>query len=256
VAGGLRRLGVDNDPDAWDNEQPGYEVDVAAFALQRTPVVAGQWLEFIQVGGYDDERLWSDAGNAWRSSQGIDAPLFWERRREAWWRRSLSGLKLVDPELPVVHVSFHEAQAFARAFGARLPTESEWETAASVDREGTKRRYPWGDSVPDSGAPRANAGLVEHDVARPGRFTGEAACGAVDLIGGVWEWVETPFSPYPDFRPQAYRGYSAPWFDGRHRVARGGSYLTQLPIARATFRNWYLPELRQPALGLRLAKDA
>jgi iron(II)-dependent oxidoreductase len=151
-------------------------------------------------------------------------------------------------------VSWYEADAFARFAGARLPSEAEWEAAASWDSAaGCKRRFPWGD---DASATPANLGLCLLDVAGPGAFAGGASpCGAVDMAGGVWEWVADTFEPYPGFLPQAYAGYSAPWFGARHRCARGGSFMTQAEIARCCFRNWYEPHLRAPTLGFRLARS-
>jgi iron(II)-dependent oxidoreductase len=113
------------------------------------------------------------------------------------------------------------------------------------------RRWAWGDEANDG----LDVGLAQLRPARVGQFSASAAaCGAEQLCGSVWEWVSDVFAPYPGFRPQAYAGYSQPWFDGKHRVARGGSYMTDPALARAAFRNWYTPDLREPCLGLRLAR--
>jgi gamma-glutamyl hercynylcysteine S-oxide synthase len=221
-AGGAFPMGTDTDPDAWDNERPARSVVVEPFELAARPVTCGEWLEFMAAGGYDDARLWSAEGNLFRTQHVLRAPLHWSRDRQGdVVMRTLAGVSPVDARASVGHISWHEAQAFARFAGARLPSEAEWEYAASWDpSRSCKRRWPWGD--------------------RP---------------GSVWEWVADAFGPYPGFRPQAYAGYSQPWFDGRHRVLRGGCFLSQREIARSTFRNWYLPEMRQVPSGLRLARD-
>jgi iron(II)-dependent oxidoreductase len=248
-------LGDDDDPDGWDNERSAHRVFVAEFRIGVAPVSAGAWLEFMAEGGYDDPRLWSEEGYRWRALHDVQAPLHWSRdARGVWRRRTLRGEELVEADRPVSHVSHYEACAFASFYGARLPTEAEWEKAASFDAaNGHKRRFAWGDALPS--AAEANLGLAEADVAPSGSHSrGRAACGAEDMIGTVWEWCASVFSPYPGFVPQAYRGYSEPWFDGRHWVARGGSYASAPEIARCCFRNWYTPDQRQPALGLRLAE--
>lgn len=214
IGAGTFTLGAEADADAWDNELPCHAVELDGFSVARSPVSCGDWLAFMAAGGYEDGRLWSESGNAFRVRHRLATPLLWQRNRDgAHHTRTLAGPRPVDPERAVSHVSWYEAEAFARFAGARLPTESEWERAARDPKL-----------------------LLEH------------------LVGSAWQWTSSVFVPYPGFRPQPYRGYSEPWFDGRHRVARGGSFLTQPSIARPTFRNWYLPEIRQVPLGLRLAR--
>jgi len=248
-------LGAHDDPDGWDNERPALRVEVPEFELGRHPVSAGEFLEFVAAGGYDDDRLWSTEGARWRRAENVRAPLHWRRASDgSFVRRTLGGEAPVDPLRPVAHVSYYEAEAFARFAGARLPREVEWEHAASWDPVGRhKRRFAWGNEP--GHPPPANVGLRWLDVTPRGAFAeGVAASGAHDMLGNVWEWTASVFEPYPDFSPQAYTGYSAPWFDGRHRVARGGSYMTQIEIARCCFRNWYEPHIRALPLGFRLAR--
>lgn len=254
LVGGRFVLGVDGDPDSWDNERPACEVALPDYRIMRRPVSAGQWLEFMRAGGYDDDRLWTRAGSEWKRRHAVQAPLHWERTADGWQRRTLAGVRPVEPERAVCHVSWHEAEAFARFAGARLPREAEWEHAASWDAaRARKNRWPWGDAP----AAAANLALASLDATLPGEAgEGTAASGVEDMAGGVWEWTADVFEPYPGFQPQPYQGYSRPWFDGRHRVARGGSFLTQPEIARSAFRNFYLPEIRQLPLGLRLALSA
>ncbi len=220
-------LGDGADPDGWDNERHGHVVDVAAFALRRGVVTNGEWLEMMQADGYQDERLWDDEGRRWLRESGAKSPLHWRQSSNGWIERTLAGERPLRLDAPVAHVCFHEAQAFARFAGARLPSEAEWERAASWDQERrAKRRYPWGDDAPAAGAAclacawsaAAPAGAFPEAVSRDGLF---------DLCGGVWEWTRDTFRPYPGFSPQPYQGYSQPWFDDRHRVARGGSYMTR-----------------------------
>lgn len=187
---------------------------------------------------------------------GTTTPLHWDRRASsqagggdasAWMRRTLAGRRPVDPAHPVAHVSFFEAEAFARWAGARLPTEGEWERAASWDdAAGVKRRWPWGDDP--AGAALANLGL---------RLGDTAPCEGSDrsFAGGVWEWTGDAFAPYPGFTAGPYRGYSEPWFGDGHRVLRGGCHLTHPAIARTTFRNWFVPGMRAFPTGLRLAAN-
>jgi len=253
LAGGRFAMGGDGDPDSWDNERPAREVTLVDYRIMCRPVENAAWLEFMRAGGYEDDRLWTPKGAKWKHERAVRAPLFWHRAGDGWQRRSLGGVRPVEPERAVCHVSWHEAQAFTRFAGARLPSEAEWEHAASWDAvRGRKNRWPWGDVLGAS----ANLGLATLDATLPGEVgEGTAASGVEDMAGGVWEWTADVFEPYPGFSSQPYRGYSQPWFDGRHRVARGGSFLTQPEIARSCFRNFYLPEIRQVPLGLRLAQS-
>jgi iron(II)-dependent oxidoreductase len=253
VRGGVSTMGSGDDPDGWDNERRAHSVELSEFGLQRHPVSAGEFFEFVEGGGYADDRLWSEAGARWRRHNDIRSPLHWERGSDgSWLRRTLGGLVPLDPARPVAHVSYFEAEAFARFAGARLPTELEWEHAASWDAVNQRKlRFPWGD---EPTAP-ANVGLRHLDVSARGALPAAATgSGIHDLAGNVWEWTASIFAPYPGFSPQPYATYSAPWFDGRHRVARGGSYATQIENARCCFRNWYLPHIRALPLGIRLAR--
>ncbi len=254
VSGGTFPLGTSDDPDAADNERPAHLVSVDDFAFARFPVTEHEWLAWMASGGYEEPKLWSNAGWAFRSEKGICAPAHWERERDgSYVRRTLVGKRPVGENRPVCHVSFHEAEAFACFAGARLPTEVEWEYAASWDaRRREKRRYPWGNELARE---RADLGLVGGAPAPCGGHPrGRSPDGLEDLCGGVWEWVSSQFEPYPGFSPGPYAGYSAPWFGSEHRVARGGSFATAAENARTTFRNWYALHLREPCLGLRLAR--
>ena len=171
------------------------------------------------------------------------------------WR--LGRLEPLDPDKPVVHVSWFEADAFARAHGARLPTEREWEKAATWDPDLAEARvYPWGGDPPD---PAVHANLdqlgwgPEPAAARP---QSASPYGCLGMIGDVWEWTAEEFHAYPGFAPHPYREYSEPFFGASYRVLRGGSWATGARVATPTFRNWDLPQRRQIFSGLRLASDA
>ncbi len=243
----------DVDEDAWDNEHEAHEVHIAPFVMQRVPVSEAEWLAWMRAGGYERPEWWSLEGWRWRTQQGVVAPGHWERSADGcWYRRALSGPTLVGGARPVAHVSWYEADAYARSRRARLPTEAEWERAACDGRD--KRRYPWGSAFE---AGRADLGCCSGDCAALGTHPrGASPSGIEDMCGGVWEWVADHFAPYPGFAPGRYAEYSAPWFGARHRVARGGSWLTAPSNARVTFRNWYEPHIRQPCLGVRLVRNA
>lgn len=228
-------MGAD-DPDGWDNERRPHRRHLSSFLLARRQVTNGEWIEFIEAGGYQTRSLWSEAGWAFVRERGISAPLHWERDAEGSWRRfTLRGWVPLAHDHPVAHVSFFEAEAFARFAGGRLPTEAEWERAARGDRD---HRFPGGDLS------WANLGMRRGDTAPAG-----------GLAGNVWEWTSSFFLPYPGFRPCPYRGYSEPWFGEAHRVLRGGSYLSHSLMARSCFRNWLEPHIRAYPAGLRLARD-
>ncbi|MCW5774630.1 MAG: SUMF1/EgtB/PvdO family nonheme iron enzyme [Rhodospirillaceae bacterium] len=225
VPGGPTVIGYEG-PAALDNERPRHVIDLPPFALARHPVTQAQFAAFVADGGYRRRELWTDAGWAWRDAENIEAPL--------WWRADA-------PHHPVSGVSAHEADAYCRWAGVRLPTEFEWERAARG-------------LVADNTT--ANIGGVHEGTMTVGSFErGRSADGIDDLLGNVWEWTATMFAPYAGFRPWPYPGYSQAWFDGRHRVLRGGSWATRSFALRPSFRNWYFPETRQILAGFRCARN-
>lgn len=259
VPAGEFLLGVDpvEEPWALDNEHPQHRVHVPAFRIGRVPVTNGEWAQFVAAGGYDDARHWSARGWAHRCSAGVRAPLGWERDGAGGWtQRRFAAETAVDPARPVQHVDFHEASAFARWAGARLPTEVEWEKACAWDPAlGRRRRWPWGEDAPTSA--HANLGGTALGPAQTGAYpAGASAYGVEQMVGDVWEWTSSVFAPWPGFSPMLYAGYSAPFFDGTHRVLRGGSWATAPAAVRPSFRNWDYPVRRQIFTGLRLAWDA
>jgi len=238
---------------AYDNERPRHEVHVPGFHIDRTPVTNGAYLEFVQDGGYANEELWSSEGWRWRTGEQIERPLYWDAEGN---ERRFELVMPVEAEMPVMHVSFYEAEAFARWRGARLPTEAEWEKAAVFDpASGSVRRQPWGEEV--ASPARANVDQMAFGPAPVGSLPeGASPCGALGMIGDAWEWTASGFEPYPGFSPFPYREYSEVFFGGPYRALRGGSWATRPSVARATFRNWDHPERRQVFTGFRCAQEA
>lgn len=236
---------------AYDNERPVHTAAVPGFRIDRTPVTVGAYREFIAAGGYDDERVWSTDGWAWCQSEQVQRPLFWQPDGTV---RRFDRLEQQRDDQPVMNVSFYEAEAYAAWRGARLPTELEWETAARLDAStGISRPQPWGAEPTDR--PRAN---VDGNALGPLPASPQSAapCGAMGMIGDVWEWTSSPLRPYPDFRAFPYPEYSEVFFDGPYRVLRGGSWATAGCVARSTFRNWDFPQRRQIFAGFRCACSA
>ncbi|MGW5051807.1 ergothioneine biosynthesis protein EgtB [Actinokineospora sp. NPDC004072] len=256
VPGGPFVMGTSTEPWALDNERPAFTVDLAPYWIDAAPVSNGDYLAFIDAGGYDDERWWSAEGWAHRQKAGLRAPRFWERDGDGWARTRFGVVEPVPLDEPVVHVCFHEAAAYAKWAGKRLPTEAEWEKAARWDpASGRSRRYPWGDE--DPGPQHANLGQRHLRPAPVGAYpAGESPLGVRQLIGDVWEWCDSDFLPYPGFRAFPYREYSEVFFRGDYKMLRGGSFGTDAAAVRGTFRNWDHPIRRQIFAGFRCARTA
>jgi iron(II)-dependent oxidoreductase len=250
-------MGTSTEPWALDNERPAHVVDLPAFRIATAPVTNAEYAAFVDAGGYRDARWWTDVGWRHRTEAALAAPAFWARDADGtWWRRRFGVVEPVPPDQPVVHVCAHEADAYARWAGARLPTEAEWEKAARHDpTTDTTRRYPWGDADPS--AAHANLGQRHLSPAAVGAYpAGASPLGVEQLIGDVWEWTASGWLPYPGFAAFPYREYSELFFGGDYRVLRGGSFGADPAVVRATFRNWDLPVRRQIFAGFRLAWDA
>ncbi|KDN19507.1 ergothioneine biosynthesis protein EgtB [Amycolatopsis rifamycinica] len=256
VPGGAFTMGTSAEPWALDNERPAHEIAVDAFWMDTVPVTCGAYVEFLDGGGYDDERWWSPAGWAYRTENGITAPRFWKREQDGWWRTRFGVYERIPADEPVVHVSYHEAEAYAAWAGRRLPTEAEWEKAARFDpATGRSRRFPWGDEEPS--AEHANLGQRHLRPAPAGAYpAGASPTGVHQLIGDVWEWTSTDFHGYPGFSAFPYREYSEVFFGPEYKVLRGGSFGTDSAAIRGTFRNWDYPIRRQIFAGFRTARDA
>jgi iron(II)-dependent oxidoreductase len=253
VAAGPFELGAPARGFAYDNERPRHVVDLPAFDIDVTPVTNGAYRSFVESGGYERREWWSDAGWEWRQREGIEAPLYWTADgRERWF----GATDPIDPAAPVMHVSWYEADAYARSRGERLPTEAEWEKAAAYyPGSDLSRRFPWGDEPPT--ADRANLDQLAFRAASPGAFpAGSSPLGCVAMIGDVWEWTASDFGGYPGFEAYPYEQYSEVFFGGDYKVLRGGSWATRPRVAATTFRNWDYPMRRQLFCGFRCARDA
>ena len=239
VPAGPASIGCDG-LQAIDNEGPAHTVMLGDFSLAKHPVTQAQFARFIEAGGYSDRRWWDDEGWSWLAGAKVSAPLY--------WREGLANV-------PVMGVNAYEADAFARFSNARLPSEAEWEKAAAWNPDkGVASAFPWGEALPGpetSNCDRAHRGTTVVDRYPAGR----SAYGAEDMIGNVWEWTSSTFDGYDGFQAWPYEGYSQIYFDGAHRVLRGGSWATRPWAVRASFRNWYQPQIRQILAGFRLARD-
>jgi iron(II)-dependent oxidoreductase len=248
-------IGTEDRTAAYDNERPLHEVDLKPFLIDRLPVTNGRYLEFMNDGGYTREELWSEQGRRWLADTGTESPKYWEREGSAWTNRVMDLTREVDATRPVCHVCFYEAEAFARWDGKRLPTEFEWEAAASWDPASrTALPFPWGNRAD----PRyANIDQLSFDTAPIGTFDENVSpMGCYGMIGDAWEWTSSDFRGYPGFRSFPYREYSEEFFGPDYKVLRGGSWATRSGAIRNTFRNWDYPIRRQIFSGFRCARDA
>lgn len=242
VSAGRATLGVDPDsvPFSWDNERPHCAVPVDAFTIDAHNVTNAAFLEFVNAGGYRDQRWWRDEDFAWLVEHRIEHPLFWERDGASWlWRGMFDRVAL--PLSWPVYVSQAEASAFAKWRGRRLPTEAEFQRAAYGTPAGDERAQPWGSAPPD-----ATRGIFDFESWDPGpagtRPDGASAWGVHDLVGNGWEWTSSIFGGFHGFTPiPSYPEYSADFFDGEHFVMKGASPATAKELIRPSFRNWFRP---------------
>lgn len=242
---------------AFDNEQPRHPQWLADFQLADRPVSNGEFLAFINAGGYHDPLLWVADGWYWRQSKKISAPLYWQQDEDGqWWRHSLAGRVPLDPHAPVCHVSWFEAMAYAAWVGARLPTEAEWEFAASHSGIDFNRGAGFSDSgYFQPGGAAADAG--DSASVTPHQGHAQASTSLRQMAGYVWEWTSSAYSAYPGFK--AFAGDAGEYngkFMANQFVLRGGSCATPRGHARASYRNFFYPPDRWQFSGFRLAKDA
>jgi len=285
IPGGKFIIGATEDfPFVFDNEKWAHRVELRPFRIARTAVTNGEFLAFVEAQGYREREYWSTAGWHWRESGGspeleksfanffnkslnqragspelktpLDHPIYWQRGANGTWRQRIyDRYDRLDERAPVVHVSWFEAEAYCNWANRRLPTEGEWEVAASaeLDSDGglsqIRRYFPWGDAGPHS----ANANLdwrCSGPLAVDFFEAGDSAFGCRQMIGNVWEWTADKFTPYPGFVIDPYKEYSKPWF-GTHKVLRGGCWATSSLLIRNTWRNFYTPDRRDVWAGFR-----
>jgi ergothioneine biosynthesis protein EgtB len=236
--GGAQEIGSTGDGFCFDNETPRHRVWLEAFSIATHPVTHGDFIEFVEDGGYRRPELWLSAGWDLVNARAWQAPAYWERRDGAWHTFTLHGMAPVDPNAPVCHVSFYEAEAFARWAKERLPTEAEWEVAA--------RHAP------------CHGNFVESGALHPLALRESAADGTpAQIFGDVWEWTRSDYAPYPGFRVAqgAVGEYNGKFMSGQY-VLRGGSCATPRSHIRTSYRNFFPPDARWQFSGLRLARDA
>ena len=253
---GTFTMGTDDRSAAYDNERPAHDVHVDEFWIDKYPVTVRRFEELIRAGGYERPEFWSDDGWAWLQDVGHRAPQGWIPDLEGGWLvRRFGHVAPLDPAEPVEHISFHEAEAFARHSGGRLPTEAEWEKAAAWDpATGRSRTYPWGETPPT--ASHANLGHVGWGPAPIGSYpAGASATGVEQMLGDGYEWTTSMFVGYPGFNVFPYPEYSEVFFGDDYRVLRGASWATSRWVARTTFRNWDYPIRRQIFAGMRMVWD-
>jgi iron(II)-dependent oxidoreductase len=258
IPGGTFLLGAKRDEGfVFDNEKWAHPVNVKPFAIGRVPVTQSEFAAFVGADGYLRKDLWSPEGWDWRESVAAEYPVYWQCDTDGGWvRRHFDNWAPLEPNLPVIHVNWHEAEAYCRWAGRRLPTEVEWEVAAAAESHPggqglspVKRRFPWGDEPPTP----AQANL---DWNRMGCINvnalpdGDSAFGCRQMIGNVWEWTCSSFLPYPGFEIDLYKEYSEPWF-GTRKVLRGGCWTTRSRMLRNTWRNFYTPDRRDVLAGFR-----
>jgi iron(II)-dependent oxidoreductase len=252
-AGGTFEMGSRPGADfVFDNEAAPHHRRVEPFALSTCTVTQGEFRGFVEAGGYGDERWWTDDGWAWCTQNRAGHPITWRRDGAFWEVRRFDRWEALVEDRAMVHVNAHEAEACCRFFGRRLPSEAEWEFAAR-GAPVTANRFAWGDAL----LPKGAVNLDEHfgrPVASAALPSADSAGGLRQMLGNVWEWTSTPFSPYPGFEPGPYREYSAPWF-GNHRVLRGGCFATRQRLVHNRWRNFYTPDRSDVFAGFRMARD-
>jgi iron(II)-dependent oxidoreductase len=249
IAGGVLRLGAaPGEGFAFDNEKWSHPVLVRPFRMSRTAVSNAQFAAFADAGGYERRELWSEEGWRWLERSGRRAPLYWRSGRGGWQVRRFDRWLELPADEPVLHVNWHEADAYCRFAGRRLPAEAEWELAAAWDpATGRKRRYAWGDEAwrPELANLDHSSLASVHDYP-----LGDSPWGVRQMTGNVWEWTSSVFLPYPGFLRDPYKEYSEPWF-GNHMVLRGGCFSTSPRIARACYRNFYTRDRADVFAGFR-----
>jgi ergothioneine biosynthesis protein EgtB len=234
---GIRQIGHGGKGFCFDNEEPRHRVFIDAFDIASRPITNGEYADFVAAGGYQRPELWLSEGWDIKTAQGWHAPLYWEAVGERWQVFTLNGMRTLEPGSPVCHISFFEADAYARWAGARLPTEAEWETFAAMQ--------PLVGNFLESG---------RFQPAPPAQSQQRHA--ALQVYGDVWEWTRSSYEPYPGYRPApgAVGEYNGKFMSNQY-VLRGGSCATPASHVRSTYRNFFPAAARWQFSGIRLARD-
>ena len=252
IPGGAATLGLPRDSAdfGWDNEYDENTVSVSAFEIDRHKVTNGQYLAFVDAGGYGDRSLWPEAGWNWKTERNMMQPLFWKNRNGRWYCRTMFDELPLPLDWPV-YVSHAEAEAYARWAGKKLPTEAQWHRAAYGTPEGSERPFPWGSEAPDR--VHGYFQFERWDPAPVNAFPrGDSGFGVAGLMGNGWEWTSSVFGPFEGFQPfPFYPGYSANFFDSNHYVLKGGSTRAAACLLRRSFRNWFQPHYPYLYAGFR-----
>ena len=254
IPGGVFYLGADPKADfVFDNEKWAHPVEIQPFRIAATATTNAEFQAFVDDGGYNNRDFWDIGGWAWRQRTGVDCPRYWDRNADGTWSCwNFDQLTPIIPDHPVMHINWYEATAFCAWAHRRLPTEAEWEMAASSEvhsGNAGKRLYPWGNTAPrqeHANLDGINRGVIDVN----GSPQGDSAFGCRQMLGNVWEWVEDRFWPFPGFVLDPYKEYSAPWF-GDRRVLRGGCWATRSRLVRNTWRNFFTPDRNDIFSGFR-----
>ena len=244
-------------PFIFDNEKWAHEVSIEAFSIALAAVTNAEFIDFVNAEGYQRQEFWSDEGWQWRQQTNAQHPVYWLAGKGGDWRlRRFDGREDMPLHQPIIHVNWHEANAYCQWAGRRLPKEMEWDAAAMGEPSGdgnglamTLRTYPWGEQP--AGSQRANLdgrALACIDVAALPK--GDSAFGCRQMLGNVWEWTSTTFAPFPGFSPDAYKEYSAPLFDDT-KVLKGGAWASRSRLVTGRYRNFFPPDRRDVMAGFR-----
>lgn len=257
VPGGTFMLGAPpGDGFVFDNEKWSHPVEIRPFRIAKAAVSNADYLKFVEAGGYDKKEYWNDDGWMWRQQSALQHPVYWCHQSAGWQIKQFDQWLAMPMNAALIHVCWHEAQAFCRWAGRRLPSEAEWEAAAAAEPtvdglalSANKRHYPWGDDPPRTDQANLD-GYALGSVDVGAHAAGDSAFGCRQMIGNVWEWTEDTFNPYPGFEPDMYQDYSQPLF-GHTKVLRGGAWPTRGRMIRNTWRTYYGPDRNDVFAGFR-----
>lgn len=250
LAGGAFHLGSQpGQVFVFDNEKWAHQVTLPAFSISATTITNKSFADFVDAGGYHVREFWSDTGWQWRESQKVEFPRYWRKDSGIWLVRQFDQWQVLPEEEPMMHANYYEAEAWCRWAGRRLPSEAEWEYAARAGHHVGSDRYPWGNTqLPFGQASLDNA--FSGPVPAKALAQTDSPNGLRQMIGNVWEWTSSPFTPYPGFSPDPYKEYSEPWFH-THQIMRGGSFCTRARLVHNRFRNFYTPDRSDMFVGFR-----